>query len=211
MAQPCAIREIAERNVQLLALKPARGHLRCATRARLVGRPALRDRGGPLAPRRRHAGQGRRRRERADARRARPRRAGELPRDRHRRPGRRASACRSTRVEVEVQADFDARGELGMGRRPARLQRGPLPDRDREPGPPRASSTSCSTLAERHSPYLDVFGRAMALRGAAAPERRGGLTPWTRDCSGASSATAGTVPPRPTRRAGAPSSSPRMR
>ena len=31
------------------------------------------------------------------------------------RAGRRASACRSTRVEVEVQADFDARGELGMG------------------------------------------------------------------------------------------------
>ena len=32
-----AIREIAERNVRLLAAKPDRGHLRCVTRARLAG------------------------------------------------------------------------------------------------------------------------------------------------------------------------------
>jgi hypothetical protein len=36
MASQVAIREIAERTVQMLAAKPGRGHLTRATRARLV-------------------------------------------------------------------------------------------------------------------------------------------------------------------------------
>jgi hypothetical protein len=66
-------------------------------------------------------------------------------------------------VEVEVQADFDARGELGMG--------------DVRPGynevrylvaiESQASREELERLlakVERTSPYLDVFGRPVALR-----------------------------------------------
>jgi len=66
-------------------------------------------------------------------------------------------------VEVEVEADFDARGELGIG--------------DVTPGyrevrylvaiespAPREDLDRLLAMAERHSPYLDIFGRPVALR-----------------------------------------------
>jgi uncharacterized OsmC-like protein len=68
-------------------------------------------------------------------------------------------------IEVEVQADFDARGELGV-------------DDNIPPGYQEVryvvsmeSSASNETLAnlletaERYSPYVDVFARAQTLRG----------------------------------------------
>ena len=66
-------------------------------------------------------------------------------------------------VEVEVQADFDARGELGVGgvtpgyrevRRVIRID---------SPAPEEVVLDLVDT-AERHSPYLDVFARAQSLR-----------------------------------------------
>ena len=93
------------------------------------------------------------------------------------RAGRRACGVQIDAVEVEVEADFDARGELGVGEGVARrLQRGPLPRSRSTARHRRRSSTACSTRVERHSPYLDVFGRAMPLRRGRPPERPGGLT-----------------------------------
>ena len=133
MAEPCAIREIAERNIQLLARKPSRGHLSCATRARLVDGLRCEIEEGPW-------------RFAADM----PAKVGgdeSAPT-----PGVLGRAALASclaigiaawaarlgvpidALEVEVQADFDARGELGMGRRPARLLGGPLPGLDRQPG-----------------------------------------------------------------------------
>jgi len=66
-------------------------------------------------------------------------------------------------VEVEVQADFDARGELGVGdalpgyrevRRVVSID-SPAPEADLR---------ELVETAERHSPYLDVFGRAQSMR-----------------------------------------------
>src|SRR3954465_3035842 len=36
MTDQCTVRRIVERNIELLALKPSRGHLTCTTRARLA-------------------------------------------------------------------------------------------------------------------------------------------------------------------------------
>lgn len=66
-------------------------------------------------------------------------------------------------IEVEVQADFDARGELGIGdvapgyrevRRVVSI----------ESPAPRAKLLELLETAERHSPYLDVFQRAQPTR-----------------------------------------------
>ncbi len=167
MADQGTIREIVERNIELLALQAVAR----APHLRHPGppgrRPALRDRGRPLAARRRHAGQGGRRR------------------DARRRPACSAAArwrAASTigiaiwaarlgvpidALEVEVQADFDARGELGMGptsgpatRRSATWSRSTVPRRA-------GRLDELLALAERHSPYLDVFGQA----DGAAPRR----------------------------------------
>ena len=163
MTDQAKIRGIAERNVQLLAAKPARGHLTCTTRARLVQGLRCEVEEGPwkLA---------------ADM----PAKVGgdeTAPT-----PGvlGRAAlasclaigiACWAARlgvpvdaVEVEVQADFDARGELGMGNgvppgyseiRYAVAVESPAPGHLLD---------EVLELAERHSPYLDNFGRAVALR-----------------------------------------------
>ena len=66
-------------------------------------------------------------------------------------------------LEVEVQADFDARGELGIGEMPAGYQEVRyLISIDS----PAAVETLAELLAtaERHSPYLDVFCRAQPTK-----------------------------------------------
>jgi uncharacterized OsmC-like protein len=67
-------------------------------------------------------------------------------------------------LEVEVEADFDARGELGIGN-------GVPPGYTEvryavsiQSAAPKQALEGILDLAERHSPYLDVFGRAIALR-----------------------------------------------
>lgn len=162
MPDPGTIRKIMERNVELLALKPSRGHLTCATRARLVDGLRCEIEEGPwrlAADLPAKAGGG----ETAPT-------PGVL--------GRAALAsclvigitAWSVRLgipirglEVEVQADFDARGELGMeGARPGYSELryavsidSPAPEHEQE---------RLLELAERHSPYLDNFGRAIPLR-----------------------------------------------
>ncbi len=163
MAEQCAIREIVERNIHLLALKPHRGHLTCATKARLVDGLRCEIEEGPWKF------------------------AADLPAkvggdDTAPTPGvlgRGALAsCLTIGIaiwaarlgvpievlEVEVQADFDARGELGVGNAVA-----PGYSEVRyvvaiESPAPRDQLDELLRMAERHSPYLDVFGRAMALR-----------------------------------------------
>ena len=65
-------------------------------------------------------------------------------------------------VEVEVQADFDARGELGVGDARAGYQ-----EVRRlvcvESAAPAGVVAELVETAERHSPYLDVFGRAQSM------------------------------------------------
>jgi uncharacterized OsmC-like protein len=162
MADQETIRKIVERNIELLALKPARGHLTRTTKARLVGGLRCEIEEGPwkLA---------------ADM----PAKAGgEETAPTPGTFGRGALAsCLAVgiavwaarlgvpidAVEVEVQADFDARGELGMG--------------DVQPGygevryvvgidspASRQELDALVALAERHSPYLDIFARPMTLR-----------------------------------------------
>jgi uncharacterized OsmC-like protein len=162
MADAGTIRETVERSVRLLALKPSRGQVTYTTRARLVDglRCEIAD--------------GRWRLE-ADM----PGKAGgdeTAPS-----PGvlgRAALAsCLAIEIatwsarlgvpveslEVEVQADFDARGELGFeGVRPGYSEvryaisiESPAPEHE---------LGRVLELVERHSPYLDVFRTAVPLR-----------------------------------------------
>ncbi len=162
MANQGAIREIVERNIQVLAAKPSRGQRTCATRARLVDglRCEIEEGAWKFA---------------ADL----PAKLGGD--DSAPTPGalgRGALASCLTMgitiwaarlgvpidaVEVEVQADFDARGELGMG---DGVPPGYLEVRYAVSIQSPASRHDLDRLldmAERHSPYLDVFGRAIAL------------------------------------------------
>ena len=162
MADQEAIREIVGRNIELLALKPSRGHLTRATRARLASGLRCEIEEGPWkfsADMPAKAG--------GDETAPTP---GAL--------GRGALASCLTigiavwaarfgvpvdAVEVEVQADFDARGELGMGG----VAAGYTEVRyvvAIDSAASRQELEGLIALAERHSPYLDVFGRAMALR-----------------------------------------------
>ncbi len=164
MMDQATIRQIAERNMRILALKPSCGLLSCTTRARLVDGLRCEIAEGPwqLA---------------ADM----PAKVGGA--ETAPTPGVLGRAALASclvigiaswsarlgipinSLEVEVNADFNARGELGA-----------------EPGVPPgytsvryeiaidspASSDQLNELldlAERHSPYLDVFGRPMALTG----------------------------------------------
>jgi len=165
MTDQGAIRAIAERNIELLSLKPSRGRLSCATKARLVDGLRCEIEEGPwkfAADMPAKVG--------GDETAPTP---GVL--------GRGALASCLTigiaswaarlgmpldALEVEVQADFDARGELGMGN-------GVPPGYTEvrylvsiESPASREQLDELLRLAERHSPYLDVFGRAIALRRA---------------------------------------------
>ena len=164
MTDQGAIRAIVERNVQLLALKPSRGHLTCATKARLVDGLRCEIEEGPW-------------KFAADL----PAKVGgneTAPTPGVLGRGALASclaigiATWSARLgvpidalEVEVQADFDARGELGVGNG---IPPGYTEVRYVVSIDSRASKHDLDKLlstAERYSPYLDVFGRALALRG----------------------------------------------
>ena len=164
MADQLAIREIAERNIRLLAAKPSRGHLSCSTRARLVDGLRCEIAEGPW-------------RFAADM----PAKVGgdeTAPTPGVLGRGALASclaigiAAWAARLgvpldalEVEVQADFDARGELGVGN-------GVPPGYSEvryvvaiESTASRDELDRLLAMAERHSPYLDVFGRAIPLSG----------------------------------------------
>jgi uncharacterized OsmC-like protein len=162
MADQLAIREIAERNMQLLAAKPARGHLTRATRARLVDGLRCEIEEGPW-------------RFAADL----PAKVGSdesAPTPGALGRGALAScltigiAAWAARlsvpldaVEVEVQADFDARGELGMGDVPPGYQEVRYAVAIESPAP-KAELDRLLAMVERTSPYLDIFGRPVALR-----------------------------------------------
>ncbi len=163
MADPTKIREIAERNAEFLALKPTRGHLTGVTKARMVDGLSCEIEEGPwkLA---------------ADM----PRKAGgEETAPTPGMLGRGALAsCLVIGIsmwaarlgipldalEVEVQGDFDARGELGVGENiPPGYQEiryvisidSPASEQD---------LVKLLETAERHSPYMDVFSRAQNMK-----------------------------------------------
>ncbi len=163
MAAPQQIREIAERNVRMLALKSGRGHLKAVTTARIEDglRCVIEDGPWKLS---------------ADM----PVKAGgegTAPTPGTLGRGALASCIAISvagwaarreipidAVQVEVQADFDARGELGM-------------DDSIPPGyqeiryvisidSPASASVVAELVevAERYSPYLDVFANGQTLK-----------------------------------------------
>ena len=163
MADAKTIREISERNVELLTLKAGRGHLTGVTRARVQDglRCVIDDGPWTFA---------------ADM----PVKAGgEETAPTPGTLGRGALAsCLAigiaawaarleipvTAVQVEVQADFDARGELGMD---ASIPAGYKEVRYEVSIESSAAQDALLRLietAERYSPYVDVFGRAQPLR-----------------------------------------------
>ncbi len=162
MTDPTTIRDIAERNAGMLALKPSRGRLTGVTKARIVGGLRCEIEEGPWTLT-------------ADM----PVKAGgEETAPTPGMLGRGALAsCLAIGIsvwaarlgitidalEVEVQADFDARGELGVGEdvSPGYQEVRYLISIDSP-----ASEDAVTELlekAERHSPYLDVFGRAQTM------------------------------------------------
>jgi uncharacterized OsmC-like protein len=157
MADRDTIREIVERNIEVLALRPVGGRLTCATRARLVEGLRCEIEEGPWMF------------------------SADMPvkvggDDTAPTPGALAScltigiAIWAARLgvpidtlEVEVQADFDARGELGVGRVLPGYTEVRYVVKVESPAA-RQELDDLLAMGERHSPYLDVFGRAMALR-----------------------------------------------
>jgi uncharacterized OsmC-like protein len=164
MPDPGTIRQIAERNIQLLAIRPDRGFLACTARARLVDGLRCEVAEGPwnlAADMPTKLGGG----ETAPT-------PGVL--------GRAALAsCLvigiatwSARLgipidalEVEVHAEFDARGELGAGDGVPAGYTSVRYEIAIESPAPAEEVARLLDLAERHSPYLDVFGRAVAMTG----------------------------------------------
>jgi uncharacterized OsmC-like protein len=165
MADQAQIRAIVERNIELLALKPSRGRLTRTTKARLQHgvRCEIEEGSWKFA---------------ADL----PAKVG--GEDSAPTPGALGrgalASCLAIGIavwaarlevpieglEVEVQTDFDARGELGMG---VGVDPGYAQVRYQVSIESRARKEDVDAvvgLAERHSPYLDVFGRAMDLRRA---------------------------------------------
>src|SRR5262249_46449507 len=160
VADQRTIKQIFERNVELLTHKPARGLLTFATTARLVDglRCEIEDGswrlaadmpakiGGadtappPGAPRRGAPG-------------------GFLVVGLSRWAARLGVPLDA--LEVEVEADLDARGELGMGEEiPPGYGEVRYTISIRSPAP-RDRVAELIATAERHSPYLDIFGRAV--------------------------------------------------
>lgn len=68
-------------------------------------------------------------------------------------------------LEVEVQADFDVRGELGVGDVRAGYQEVRYQITIDSPASEKALIELLET-AERHSPYVDVFSRGQTLKRA---------------------------------------------
>jgi uncharacterized OsmC-like protein len=162
MADQLAIQKATERSMQLLTLQPSRGHLSCATKARLVDGLRCEIEEGPW-------------RLAADM----PAKVGgdgTAPTPGMLGRGALAScltigiASWAARlgvpldaVQVEVETDFDARGELGMGDVPPGYTEVRYAVAIASPAP-RHELDRLLAMAERHSPYLDVFGRAIALK-----------------------------------------------
>jgi len=162
MADQAYIREVVERNIEVLALRPSRGHLTRITKARLLDGVRCEIEEGAW-------------RFSADL----PTKAGgddTAPTPGALGRGALASclamsiaiwAARMevaiTSLEVEVQADFDARGELGMGVGVAPGYSQVRYEVSIESPAARHQIDMLLGLAERHSPYLDVFGRTMSL------------------------------------------------
>ncbi|MCH8182070.1 MAG: OsmC family protein [Proteobacteria bacterium] len=162
MADVKTIREIAERNVEFLTRKPSRGRLTGVTKARITDGLHCEIEEGPwkLA---------------ADM----PVKAG--GEDTAPTPGMLGrgalASCLAIGItiwaarmgiaidalEVEVQGDFDARGELGVGEDipPGYQEIRYIISMDSS-APPEVLADLLET-AERHSPYLDVFGRAQTM------------------------------------------------
>lgn len=163
MADSTTIRKITERNARMLALKPARGHLTGVTKARISEGLRCEIEEGPWKLT-------------ADM----PVKAGgEETAPTPGMLGRGALAsCLAIgitvwaarldipieAVEVEVQADFDVRGELGVGgnARAGYQEVRYLISID-SPASEEAL-TDLMEIAERHSPYVDVFNRAQTMR-----------------------------------------------
>lgn len=162
MADQVTIREIAERHIQLLALKPSRGHLTCTTRARLVDGLRCEIEEGPwklAADMPAKVG--------GDETAPTPGVLGRAALASCLTIGIAAWAARLgvpiDSLELEVQADFDARGELGMGNGiPAGYSEIRYAVSIESPAS-QQELDELLDLAERHSPYLDNFGRAVAL------------------------------------------------
>lgn len=162
MANPTQIKEIAERNAEMLTLKPARGHLTGITTARLADGLRCEIAEGPWKLT-------------ADM----PVKAGgEETAPTPGMLGRGALAsCLVIGIsmwaarlgvpidalEVEVEGDFDARGELGVGDvSPGYQEVRYLISLD-SPAPQQAIAELIET-AERHSPYVDVFSRSQSMK-----------------------------------------------
>jgi len=163
MADPQEIREIAERNVRMLSLKRGRGHLKSVTTARIEDglRCVIEDGPWKLS---------------ADM----PVKAGgeeTAPTPGTLGRGALASclamgiAAWAARrdipidaVQVEVQAGFDARGELGMDDSiPPGYQEVRCMISVDSPAPADVIAELIE-VAERYSPYVDVFARSQAMK-----------------------------------------------
>ena len=163
MTDPTKIREIAERNAKFLALKPDRGHLTGVTKARWIDGLRSEVEEGPWKLS-------------VDM----PLKAGgdeTAPTPGMLGRGALAScivvgiAMWAARLdipldalEVEVQGDFDARGELGVGDNiPPGYQEVRYLVAIDSPASEHVISQLVET-AERHSPYVDVFSRGQTLQ-----------------------------------------------
>lgn len=163
MADPPTIRRISQRTVELLALRRDRGHLTGVTTARIENglRCVIEDGAWRLA---------------ADM----PTKAGgeeTAPTPGVLGRGALASCIAISiaswaarrdvpieAVQVEVQADFDARGELGMDDSiPPGYQEVRYVISVKSPAPPNAVAELID-IAERYSPYADVFARAQTMK-----------------------------------------------
>ena len=162
MAEPEKIQAIAERNAKLLALRPDKGHLTGVTRARWVDgvRAEIEDGPWKLA---------------VDM----PAKAGgDETAPTPGTLGRGALAgCLVVSIsmwaarlgipiealEVEVQGDFDARGELGVGDAQAGYSEVRYFVFLDSPAPEAAIADLLET-AEHHSPYIDVFASEQAMK-----------------------------------------------
>lgn len=163
MTDQSTIRAMAERSIQLLTVKPSRGHLTCTTRARLAHGLRCEIEEGPwqlAADMPAKVG--------GDETAPTPGVLGRAALASCLAIGIAAWAARLgvpvDGIEVEVQADFDARGELGMG---SDIPAGYTEIRYAvaiDSRAPQHLLDEVLELAERHSPYLDNFGRALPLR-----------------------------------------------
>ena len=163
MASPEIIREIAERNIKVLASKPARGHLTGVTTARIEDglRCVIEDGPWKLT---------------ADM----PIKAGgegSAPTPGALGRGALASCIAITiaswaarweipvdTVEVEIQAEFDARGELGMDDSiPPGYEEVRYVISIESPAPAQSIAKLVSAV-ERYSPYVDVFARGQVMK-----------------------------------------------